>query len=92
MSQSCCLSKYLFSGYDKDNVRMIYPAWEENETCYFKVGLSPSKKTSVICFMEIPLKMTKNAFYFILKTLFVFKIFSFLLWHFGHIEKTAWLG
>ena len=43
-----------------------------------KVGLSPSKKNCVICFIESPLKMMKNAFYFILKALFVLKIFKFL--------------
>ena len=31
----------------------------------------------------------KNVFYFILKALFVLKIFKFLSWLFGHIEKTA---
>ena len=31
-----------------------------------------------ICFIENTLKMMKNAFYFILKTLFVLKIFKFL--------------
>ena len=44
-----------------------------------------------ICFNEIPLKMMKNAFYFILKAFFVLKIFRFLSWLFGHVEKTAWL-
>ena len=37
---------------------------------------------------ESPLKM-KNAFYFTLKALFVPKIFKFLWWLFGHVEKTA---
>ena len=31
-----------------------------------------------------------NAFYFILKTLFVLKMFKFLSYRFGHVEKTAW--
>ena len=44
----------------------------------FKVGLSPSKKICVICFSENLLKMMKNAFYFILKALFVLKMFKFL--------------
>ena len=44
----------------------------------FKVGLSFSKKICFICFIESSLKMTKNAFYFILKALFVLKIFKFL--------------
>ena len=44
-----------------------------------KVGLSPSKKFLFICFNEIPLKIMKNVFYFMLKTLFVLKIFNFCL-------------
>ena len=47
------------------------------------------KKKWFICFNESPLKMMKNAFYFILKALFVLKIFQFLSQPFGHVEK--WL-
>ena len=36
------------------------------------------KKLIFNCFNESPLKMMKNVFYFILKTLFVLKIFKFL--------------
>ena len=36
------------------------------------------KKKCFICFHESPLKMMKNAFHFILKPLFVFKISEFL--------------
>ena len=36
---------------------------------------------------ESPLKLIKNAFYFTLKALFVLKIFKFLSWLFGHVEK-----
>ena len=36
-------------------------------------------------------KMMKNAFFFILKFLFILKILQFLSWLFGHVEKTAWL-
>ena len=54
-----------------------------------KVGLSPSKKICVIFLIESPLKMMKNAFYFILKALFVFKLFKFLSRLFGHVGKTA---
>ena len=32
----------------------------------------------------------ENAFHFILKALFVLKIFKFLCWRFGQAEKTAW--
>ena len=35
-------------------------------------------KIIIIYFNESPLKMMKNAFYFILKALFVHKIFKFL--------------
>ena len=41
--------------------------------------------------MTAPLKMMKNAFYFILKVLFVLKIFKFLCSLFRHVEKTALL-
>ena len=53
----------------------------------FKVGLSPSKKNCVICFIEIPLKMIKNAFYLTSGALFVLKIFKFLSWPFGHVAE-----
>ena len=43
-----------------------------------KIGLSSSKKKCFICFNESLLKVMKNAFYFILKALFVLKIFNFL--------------
>ena len=45
-----------------------------------KAGLSPSKKMCVICFIESLLKIIKNAFCFILKALFVLKIFNCLSW------------
>ena len=46
-----------------------------------------------LCYYVIrsSLKMMQNAFYFILKTLSVLKIFKFLSPLFGHAEKTAWL-
>ena len=53
-----------------------------------KVGLSKSKKVVLIASMKAILKM-KNAFYFILKALFVLKIFKFLSLLFGHVEKMA---
>ena len=42
------------------------------------VGLSPSKKVLFTCFNKSPLKMKKNAFYIVLKTLFVPKILKLL--------------
>ena len=46
---------------------------------FIKIGLTPSEKVRVICFIAGPLEMIKNAFYFILKN-FVLKILKFLLW------------
>ena len=42
-------------------------------------GLLPFQKKCFICFNESPLKMMKNVVYFILKALWVYKIFRFLL-------------
>ena len=61
---------------------MNYFLWSNtayNLKFFKKIGLSPS------------IKMMKNAFNFILKALFVLKIFNFLSWLFGHVDKTAWL-
>ena len=46
-------------------------------------------KKCVIGLIESPLKMMKNAFYFILKAFLVLKIFKFLSRLFSHVEKTA---
>ena len=43
-----------------------------------KVAPHLSKIFIIICFNDSPSKMVKNAFYFILKALFVLKIFKFL--------------
>ena len=50
-----------------------------------------SKKSVFICFNDGSSKMKKNTFYFTLKALFVLKVFKFLSWLFGHVEKTALL-
>ena len=52
-----------------------------------KVGLSPSGKNCVICFIESPLKIMKNAFYFILKALFILKIFKVFVMTFWSCSK-----
>ena len=48
-----------------------------------------SSKIIFVCFNESPLKIMKNTFYLILKTLLVLGIFKFLPWVFGHVEETA---
>ena len=45
----------------------------------------------MICVYASHLKLIENASYFILKALFVLKMFNSLSWLFGGIEKTAWL-
>ena len=62
---------------------------EVSEGTDIKAGLSTSKKIWVVFLIESPLKMMKNAFYFILKALLVLKIFRFLSRLFGHLAKTA---
>ena len=52
-----------------------------------RVGLSPSKKVVFIWFNESSIKTLKNAFYFMLKALFILEIFKFLSWLFGYVEK-----
>ena len=58
----------------------------------FKVRLSHlPRKFSFIYVNDSPSEMMKNAFYFIIKALFVLKIYTFLSLPFGHVEKTAGL-
>ena len=52
------------------------------------VRLSPYKFFFVICLIESPLKVMKNAFHFILNVIFVLKIFKFLSRHFGDVGKS----
>ena len=56
-------------------------------TFKLKVGHSPSKNVIFICFNESPLKVMKNALYFMFKALFILEIFTFLSWLFRYIEK-----
>ena len=69
-------------------VKFLYPVKTSKN---LKVRLLPSKKKYVTYFIESPLKVMKNDYYFILKAIFVLKIFKFLSWLFDHYQKTAWL-
>ena len=60
------------------NVVIFDQKRDQRQQGVFKVRLLPSKKICVICVIESPLKVMKNAFYFILKAIFVLKIFKFL--------------
>ena len=60
------------------------------QTMFLKAGLSPKQK---LCYL-LPwksFKMTKNAFYFSLKALFVLKKFKLWSWLLGHTGKKVWL-
>ena len=55
-------------------------SWSRLPSCFKNITLKSDShlpKKCVICFSESPLKTIKNAFYFILKALFVLKIFKF---------------
>ena len=66
------------------NVTCKYPSLQK-----LKSDSHLPKKFLFICSNERPLKMMENDLYFILKTLFVLKIFKFLSLHFGHGKETA---
>ena len=56
----------------------FYNSFLNKELSQLKVWSSPSKKDFFICFNSSPSKLMKNAFHFILKALFVLKMFKFL--------------
>ena len=66
-------------------VQIDYDKWFQLK---LKVGLSASGLFFISC-NESPLKMMKNAFYFMSKTLFVLEIFKFFFSLFGNAQKTA---
>ena len=73
----------------KEPTRVCNAKKQNSELCsgILKVGLSPFKKVNFICFYKSPLKVMKNAFYLMLKALFVLEIFIFLSRIFGCVEK-----
>ena len=83
LAKSLCLNLKMFHSITFNGRKII-------KIIILKVALSPSKENYFFCVTEWPLKIIKNAFYFILKALFVLKISKFLSWIFGHIEKMAW--
>ena len=54
---------------------------------YCVVNFSSSKEVGFVCFNENPLKTMKNAFYFILKTLFFLRYLNFCPDFCGHVKK-----
>ena len=54
---------------------------------FFKGSLSGLRQFLTIFIFESPSKMIENAFYFMLKALFVLEIFTHLSYLFGYVEK-----
>ena len=84
----CVTRKYLFL---KTVAMIVRIKQDDNCSEFLKSDSHLPKKIYFICFNDSPSKVMKNAFYFILKALFVFKILKLLSWLFEHVEKTAWL-
>ena len=66
-------------------MRIFPPLLNKN----LKPGPQLPKKLFYLLRRISPLKLMKNAFYFILKTLLIFMIFKFLTCIIGYVEKTA---
>ena len=64
-------------------MRIVFLGFVYNYLAFFKDTLSGPRE------FLATLKMMKNVFYFTLKALFVLKVFKFLSWISGHVEK--WL-
>ena len=57
----------------------------------FELKSDLPKKFALFASLKAFVKMMKNPFYFILKALFVLKMFKLLSWLFGYVERTTWL-
>ena len=75
------VSMSYLSSFSRYQTKYVICSYLDN---WWKIGPSPSKKNCVICFIENPLKMMKNIFYFILKALFILKQ---LCWFFNMTKK-----
>ena len=80
-------TKFDYSSYEKIGLDVVNLDFIFHVKCdHFSICF---QKSCFICFNESPLKMMENAFYFILKVLSVLKIFKYLSWPFGHVQKTT---
>ena len=85
-----CLEFFIFDG--KVGLAMVYPlkpTLAQVLTYHFETVKGALYGLTQFLITESPLKMMRNAFYFTWKALFVLKIFTFLSWLFGHVDKTA---
>ena len=87
-TRAACWINLKISSRDKSTTLIIFSfchyCWPLLWSYYWKPLKSDSSKKNFISFNESPLKMMKNAFYLILKTLLVFK---FLCWLFRHVKN-----
>ena len=83
-SSSLTRSCFLSEGYARQKTVLL---WKDHDSFSWSWTLTFQK--NFICFNNSPLNMMKNAFYFILKALFVLKIFQLLSWLSGNIKKIS---
>ena len=77
--------------YSNWNIKKPYAFWffqgKWNRIYLFKVRALTFQESFFYLLYENPLKLTKNTFYFIWKSLFVFKIHKFFSWFCGHLRN-----
>ena len=85
---------FMFSKTSLNKNRWKVHRFEKKKNLYqfwfyvvLKLGSHLPKKIFFASLVESPLKMMENAFYFILKALFILNVFQFLIWLFVHVEK-----
>ena len=71
----------------KTSLRCLFADWESLIKRFWQLNFLKAHSLRQFLAAESPLKMMKNAFYFMSKVSFVLKIFSFLSWLFGHLAK-----
>ena len=67
-----------------ESINVLIKLFSQSQILTFQINC-------IICLIESPLKVMKNAFYFILRAVFILKIFTFLSRRFGskNVGKTA---
>ena len=88
--------KLLFSFFLSLLIFNFFQGWQQIKLCSYVqyrniwiilIRTHTFQKIVFVDFNESPLKMMKNAFYFMLKALLFLQIFTFLYWLFGYVEK-----
>ena len=88
--------KLLFSFFLSLLIFKFFQGWQQIKLCSYvqyrniwiiSIRTHTFQKVVFVDLNESPLKMMKNAFYFMLKALLFLEIFTFLYWLFGYVEK-----